>query len=361
MFSRRTQRALSPNALALAVEKRPPRYDLTVSNPTVVGLSEVVSLPAAARYEPEPFGIRSAREAVARWYGGARDAEVVLTASSSEAYQWLMQLCADVGDQWLVPAPSYPLLDELARLASVELVRYPLRFDGEWVLDVEVLEACAGPRTRAVVVVAPANPTGHSPSEAEWSVLEALCVRRGWALVVDEVFAAPERSRVRRPAGPLRFVLGGLSKAAGQPQLKLSWMVVQGPRELTRPALGRLEWMADALLSVATPVQLALPALLEGSVAFRARVAQRRSVNLESLRAACPPDYSLLPAEAGWSAVVRVGEEPDEMTRCLELLERGVLVHPGFFYDFPTGKHLVVSLLPEPEVFSAGARALSPL
>lgn len=355
MFSRRTQRSLSSNALALAVERQPPRWDLTVSNPTWVGLSETFELPPASTYAPEPFGLISAREEVVRWYGGGSAQQVVLSASSSEAYAWLMQLTCDAGDSWLAPAPCYPLLEELSRLNGVELSRYPLRFDGEWTIDFAALEA-AGSEVKAVVVVSPGNPTGHYPSDEEWARLEALCAARGWVLVVDEVFASPERSRVRAEAKCLRFVLAGLSKAVGQPQLKLSWTVVQGPG--ADEALRRLEWIADAFLSVATPVQLALPRLLAGSVAFRERVEERRAANLAALKAACPPEFTVLPSPAGWSAVLRVPAQPDEETRCLQWLERGVRVQPGWFYDFPEGHHLVVSLIIEPERLIAALTAL---
>jgi aspartate/methionine/tyrosine aminotransferase len=357
MFSRRTQRPLGLNPLAAAAARTPPHLDWTESNPTRVGLSEVFELPPAPNYSPEPLGLNSAREAVVHWYGGGDPRQVLLTASSSEAYTWLMQLSGDAGDEWLVPAPSYPLLDELARLSGLTLSRYPLRFDGQWHVDFAALEAAATERTRALVVVAPANPTGHSPSAEEWQRLESLCASRGWALVIDEVFGAPERSRLHAPAPCLRFVLGGLSKACGQPQLKLSWTVVQGPG--ADEALARLEWMADAFLSVSTPVQLALPRLLETSAAFGARVDERRRVNLATLRSGSPPDFTVLPSDAGWSAVIRVGAEPDEETRCLQLLERGALVQPGYFYDFPEGHHLVVSLIVEPESLAQWGRLVA--
>ena len=356
MFSRRTERTLALNRLAEAVEKTPPRWDLTVSNPTAAGLSETFELPPAPVYQPEPFGLISAREAVVDWYGRGDPRRVVLSASSSEAYSWLMQLTCDPGDEWLAPAPCYPLLDELAALSGIGLARYPLRYDGEWVIDFSALEA-AGGKTKAVVVVSPGNPTGHYPSEPEWHRLEQLCASRGWALVVDEVFAPPDRSCLRLEPRCLRFVLGGLSKAVGQPQLKLSWMTVQGPG--SAEALARLEWIADAYLSVSTPVQLALPRILAGAAAFRARVEQRRAVNLALLRSRCPPEHTVLASHGGWSAVVRVPAVPDELTRCLGWLTgQGVLVQPGWFYDFPLGHHVVVSLIVEPETLINALEAM---
>jgi aspartate/methionine/tyrosine aminotransferase len=310
--------------------------DLTVSNPTEVGLSATgVSLPSVDVYAPDPLGLPAAREAVAAWLGCAPE-NILLCASTSEAYAWLFKLLCDPGDEVLVPAPCYPLLDPLAQLEGVSLRRYPLRYDGRWNIDAVEGEA------KAVVAVSPGNPTGTYLSR-----LEAERLSR-WPLIVDEVFADPSRSVMRMNLPGLTFALGGLSKAAGLPQLKLAWMAVNGPREVFE----RLELIADTYLSVNSPVQHLAARLLCGD--FRARVAQRCAQNRALLQKQLPASWSLLEAEGGWSAVLRVPEHPDEETRCLELLERGVVVHPGYFYDFPSGAHLVLSLLPTPEVFEAG-------
>ncbi len=210
--------------------------------------------------------------------------------------------------------------------------------------------------TRALIVVSPGNPTGTSLDEQECERLGRFCAEHGLALIIDEVFAAPERSLARRAWPCLTFILGGLSKAAGLPQLKLAWTAVSGPG--AGEALARLELMADTYLSgVSSPVQAALPSILQGSAEFRARITARCAENRSLLR---PPDpsWQLLNADAGWCAVLRVPEHPGEEARCLALLERGVAVHPGFFYDFPFGAHLVLSLLPRPEDFVEGLRRL---
>jgi aspartate/methionine/tyrosine aminotransferase len=339
-LSNRTSWPREPNALTLkrAELERQGRdiVDLTVSNPTEVGLSPTgVSLPAVDVYAPDPLGLRAAREAVARWVGCDVE-QVILCASTSEAYAWLFKLLCDPGDEVLVPAPCYPLLDHLAQLEGVSLRRYPLRYDGRWNVD-----AVEGP-AKAVIAVSPGNPTGTYLSRDEAERLSR------WPLIVDEVFADPSRSVLRMKLPGLTFVLGGLSKAAGLPQLKLAWLAVNGPREVFE----RLELIADTYLSVNSPVQPLAGELLAQD--FRARVAQRCAQNRALLKKHLPPSWSLLEAEGGWSAVVRVPEHPNEETLCLSLLERGVAVHPGYFYDFPSGAHVVLSLLPRPEVFEEG-------
>jgi aspartate/methionine/tyrosine aminotransferase len=339
-LSNRTSWPREPNALSLKRAELEPQghdiIDLTVSNPTEVGLSPTgVSLPAVDVYAPDPLGLRSAREAVAQWLGCGPE-QIILCASTSEAYAWLFKLLCDPGDEVLVPAPCYPLLDHLAQLEGVSLGRYPLRYDGRW--NIDAVQGTA----KAVVAISPGNPTGTYLSRDEAERLSR------WPLIVDEVFADPSRSVMRMKLPGLTFALGGLSKAAGLPQLKLAWIAVNGPREVFE----RLELIADTYLSVNSPVQQLASALL--SPDFRTRVAQRCAQNRELLRQHLPPSWSLLDAEGGWSAVVRVPEHPDEETLCLTLLERGVAVHPGYFYDFPSGAHLVLSLLPRPEVFERG-------
>jgi aspartate/methionine/tyrosine aminotransferase len=241
-----------------------------------------------------------------------------------------------------VPAPCYPLLEHLGQLEGVTLERYPLRYDGRW--NVDPLESTA----KAIVAVSPGNPTGTYLSAAEAHALAA----RGVPLIVDEVFADPERSVLRMNLPGVTFALGGLSKAAGLPQLKLAWLAVNGPPEVFE----RLELIADTYLSVNGPVQHAAAALLQTD--FRARVAERCAQNRACLKN-LEPGWTLLDSEGGWSAVLRVPELPDEETRCLALLERGLAVQPGYFYDFPAGAHLVLSLLPQPEEFARGVALLA--
>ena len=382
MFSARTRFDLARNRLAAAVEARrragAPVLDLTESNPTRAGLAgprdllEGLAQPSALAYEPAPFGLPAARAAVAADYArrgfpvGAD--RVLLTASTSEAYAFLFKLLCDPGDDLLVPRPGYPLFEYLAALEAVRAVPYALDHDGEWHLSASALARAATPRTRAVVAVNPNNPTGAFLKEEERDLLEGFCAERGLALVSDEVFADysfrddPRRAgSVARDGSALAFSLGGLSKSCALPQLKLAWCVVTGPEERRREAAARLEVVADTFLSVSTPVQHAAPALLARREELQAPVRARLAANLAELRRrlAAGSPATLLEPEGGWYAVLRVPATVPEEERVLRLLEeRAVLVHPGYFFDFPREAYLVLSLLPEPEVFGDAAGRL---
>jgi aspartate/methionine/tyrosine aminotransferase len=375
VFSNRVSSDLTPNRLSAAVarlrEGRIGFDDLTESNPTRAGIAypgrllDALAQPSGLIYTPEPFGLPSARDAVVgdfrrRGTSVSRD-RVVLTASTSDAYSMLFKLLCDPGDEVLVPAPSYPLFEYLAALDSVRPRTYQLEYHGAWSLDLDLLRRATTDRTRAVVVVNPNNPTGSYLKRAELDALAVHCRAHGLALIGDEVFAEyvldaelPRTSSVLAQRQALTFGLGGLSKGLGLPQLKLGWMVATGPDELVRPALERLELICDTYLSVATPVQAALPALLAEGAAIRTGIRERVTRNYRALLEAAPqyPSVNVLPAEGGWYAVIQVPAMQSEESLVLQLLEHDrVLVHPGYFFDFPREAFLVMSLLPRPEVF----------
>jgi len=371
MFSTRLPASLVPTPLAAAVAARRARpgrlLDLTLSNPTTAGLAYPETLAAAwsnvaaLRYDPHPRGMRSAREAVAAWHASVGDVvspeRLVLTASTSEAYSHLFKLLCDPGDRVLVPCPSYPLFEHLAHLDAVAVDRYTFRDAGRWVLDEADLEMQITPRTRAVIVVSPNNPTGSVPTAREWEALGAACRRHGLALIVDEVFSAYPIGRdglVTTPAMPgvLTFRLNGLSKLVGLPQAKLGWILVAGPDDTVTAAIDALEVIADTYLSVSTPVQVALPSLLAEGASVRRQILDRVRANLAQIATRVAGSaLDVRPPDGGWSVVLRVPSlgEPDDLP--LALLERDVLVHPGYFYDLPHDGYVVLSLLaPEADV-----------
>ena len=388
MFSSRLPGALEENAVTRSLHRLRnagvPVIDLTETNPTRVHLTYPADLhrrlasPAALTYAPEPLGISSAREAVSREYtrqGAAVPADrIALTASTSETYSLLFKLLCDAGDQILIPQPSYPLFEMLSQLDTVVTVPYALHMYSGWSLDRASIEQALSVRTRAVLVVSPNNPTGSvlSQDDVEW--LAAVCAARDIALIADEVFFDYPLRRtgsgpVRRPIAALTlpaltFCLGGLSKSAGLPQMKLGWIAVSGPDALVAEALSRLELIMDTYLSVSTPVQLAAASLIDAGAGIRAAIQARVSMNLARCRAliAARPDVSMLEPDAGWCVVVQMPATETEEDVVLRLLEdRQVLVHPGYFFDFPNEAFLVLSLLPEPDVFADGvARVLRP-
>jgi len=361
--------------------------DLTESNPTRVGLPyptdalrAAIARADLAVYEPAPLGLPAARAAVAAAYAaagaGVDPASVVLTASSSESCSFLFKLLCDPGDAVLIPEPSYPLYDYLVRLEGAVPVPYRLTFDGVWSIDLGSLdEALAaararGARPRAIVIASPNNPTGSFTKRDELARLAAIAADADLAIVADEVFAdyaaAPDPTRVSpaaldpvvAAAAPV-FSLGGLSKSCGLPHLKLGWIVVGGPH--AEKTLAGLELVADTYLSVGAPVQRALPDLLALGVGIRAAIAARVAANRAALVRAldAAPGCTLLPAEAGWSAIVRVpAVRSDEAWAAALVTDAGVLVHPGYFFDLRGGTFLVLSLLPEPGIFGEAIRRL---
>ena len=381
MFSTRVPADRRPNRLsaALAAARRARALvDLTISNPTRVGIAYPPDLldpladPAALDYAPEPFGLPSACEAVARTYErrGLRVTpdRVVLTASTSEAYSLLFKLLGDAASTVLAPVPSYPLFDHLTALDGLRQRSYRLEFHGSWSVDPASIDEAWSPDTCAVLAVSPNNPTGSALRDGDAAELVQRCGERGAALILDEVFAdypmsaaLPEPAAFRSDAC-LLFRLGGLSKTAGLPQVKLGWIAVSGPDALVNDALDRLALICDTYLSVSTPVQVAAARLLERSAVVRERILLRIRQNYAALCDAARTHGSgavtVLPVEGGWSAVLRVPATRGEEALALDLLDHGVVAHPGFFFDFPHEAYLVLSLLPDPGAFAAGVRTI---
>jgi alanine-synthesizing transaminase len=378
VFSTRVPAELTPNRLTSAVAGMRAEgravLDLTLSNPTRAGFDYPLDLlePLADRraliYDPHPAGLPDARRAVARDYqrqGIAVAADhIVLTAGTSDAYSVLFKLLADSGDEILVPRPSYPLFDHLTRLDMLIARPYDIEYHGAWSVDFTSVEHALGPRTRAVLIVSPNNPTGSVISEGELERLAALCGPRGISIISDEVFldyelepdAARRAARALSRPDVLSFSLGGLSKTVGLPQVKLGWIAAGGPASLVNTAIERLELICDTYLSVSMPVQIAAPLLLERGVSIREQIRARVLANYGWLRdhtngSTC----TALRCDAGWFAVLRVPGIGSEEDLVLSLLTGdGILTHPGYFYDFPREAFLVVSLLPPEAAFQDG-------
>ena len=375
MFSSRVPVSLTSNRIGRAVARARDAgieiVDLTNSNPTTAGFCYPTGLldslggPAGLEYRPEPLGLRGARRAVARHlqrYKLDVDAgRVVLTASTSDAYAALFKLLCDAGDEVLVPRPSYPLFEHLTRLEGIEARPYELEYHGRWEINLPHLRERLSPRTRAILLVNPNNPTGSFASADELDAVMALCRIADLVLIVDEVFgfypmtgATRGPSVLDRASDVLTFSLGGLSKAVGLPQLKLGWIIAGGPRPLVQRALDRLELICDTYLSVAMPVQLAVGTILDRGAAVTAQISQRVRQNYAMLHALVEdhPASRLLSVDGGWYAPVQVPATRSEESLVLDLLERErVLVHPGYFFDFPREAFLLLSLLPEPDLF----------
>ena len=387
MFAARTNWNLQANRFSRALQNHRATgkvlFDLTASNPTTCGFAypaeEILSALAnrrALEYSPESKGLRRAREAVAEYYqdrpgfgicAGSVDPErIILTAGTSEAYNYIFRLLCEPGDEILFPAPSYPLLEYLAGLNDVRLVPYPLFYDHGWHIDFAALSAALTPRSRAVLVVHPNNPTGSFVMPKEATELHSICAEREMAIVADEVFldyAAESKphSTFAFDGPALAFTLSGLSKISALPQMKLAWLVASGPQPLVRRAMERLEIIADTFLSAGTPVQLALPKLLGIRGQMQRQLQNRIAANLAHLDAALVANklISRLDRQGGWYAVLRVPVAGSDEDLAVALLEKNsVLVHPGRFFDFRQDGFLVLSLITPETVFREGVRRL---
>ena len=386
MFAGRVPHDLSPNELtqALAAARRSGRrvLDLTSTERTGVGLppptsEELAALadPRVAAYKPDPRGALEAREAVAEYYAGreARSrhpgpdpAHIVLTAGTSEAYAHLCRLLCDAGDEILIPSPSYPLFEPIARLEEVGTQTYPLVYEGRWRPDLERLRDGIGPRTRAVILVEPNNPTGSCVAAAARSEIVALCAERGVALIVDEVFgdfawrSGETLASMAGETGTLTFALNGISKSCGLPQLKLGWIAVSGPDAAVEEAMGGLEWIADLFLTVSSPPQWALPRLLRSRGPFQDAASERIRTNLALLSrmSAEPGGFGVLEGDGGWTAVLRFGPRAGDDMALDALRDHDVLLHPGHYYGLPEEGDAVVSLLTPSETLAEGVGRL---
>jgi alanine-synthesizing transaminase len=385
MFSDRSNWNLSPNSLSVLLQDKKSRgiaiLDLTVSNPTRIGLDydseeilAAISQPQSMVYEPDPRGLVQAREAIAKYYRdrGERvnlDA-IFLTASTSEAYSVLFKLLGNPGDEILIPRPGYPLFSYLVCFEGLHAFSYPIRYDDHkgWSIDMDALQALINPKTKAIILVNPNNPTGSYVSRQELAALDAVCQEYDLALIADEVFSdfnateKPARNRtVVNHSSSLTFVLNGLSKMVGLPQVKLGWILVNGDPDLSAAALSRLEMMLDFYLSTSTPVQHAAKRLLHQRQVIQRQMFSRIASNsrfLEEQLARTSNIRSLI-REGGWYAVIEIFDEVSDEDRVLRLLDQdNTLVHPGYFYEFHREGFLVVSLLTSDDIFRDGITRL---
>ena len=381
-FSQRTAWDLHPSDFSTALSEARTAgrdlIDLTISNPTRCGFeydTTAIFAPLACEeiqrqalvYDPDPRGLRSAREAVTLYYADhaatVQSNSIFLTTSTSEAYSWVFRLICDAGDEVLVAQPSYPLFDFLAALDDVVLKPYPLFYDYGWWIDFAELERQIGPRTRAILIVHPNNPTGHWTHRAEREKLGTLCALHGLVLIVDEVFLdfpissanneSPAESFATGPHPVLTFVLSGISKVCALPQMKVAWVAVFGPESRASEAEARLEVIADTFLSMNAPAQLSLPVWL----ANRSKMQQQIRVRIEeNLQALLSLGVEVLKMEAGWSAVVRFRALK---SAAASLLDADVIVHPGDFYGISDPRLIVLSLITPTTLFELGVSKLS--
>lgn len=382
MFSRRTDWSFEQNPLMLALaqlkEKKVKVFDLTESNPTQAGFAfphrpilQALVLSKSSLYQPQPFGSEEARRAIVQMYArqgvAIRPEQIILTASSSEAYSFLFRLLLNPGEEALFPSPSYPLFDFLGQLNDVDIRSYPFFYKKRWEIDLLALQERFSAKTRALVLVSPNNPTGSFVKAQELEVINRLCQERDVAIICDEVFSDyvinMHKDGVRTLSGnaeALTFVLGGLSKSLGLPQMKLSWIIVNGPSEKVQEALKRLEIIADTYLSVNTPAQNAVPIWLRLKDKIQRPIQARIQQNQKVLQDLCAQTaFKVLSLEGGWYGILQLPEGLSEEQFTEQLLRaQYTFAHPGYFFDLEGEGHIVVSLLTRKDVFLEGIKRI---
>ncbi len=385
MFSSRLDADLTPGRLQRALDglraAGTPLLDLTRSNPPQCGLgpapdelARALAVSRSAEYDPDPRGMLSTRQSVARYYADrglpTGPEAIFLSASTSQAYAEVIKLFANPGDEVLVPQPSYPLFDMLVALEGCKLVRFPAfcSSEGRWRIDEHALQHAFTSRTRLLILVSPNNPTGAYLAPEQLVAIQHLCAAKRIPLLLDEVFHDYPAEGCCAPAAAgdetqgLTLRLNGLSKVIGAPQIKLGWLRLSGDESAVRAAVTRLEFIADAYLSASTPAQLVAEALLPVRAPLQARIRERLGENQRAAGQAFATSSAahLLPREGGWYGVVRLPEGEDDEDLVYQLLvDDHVIVQPGFFFDFPQGEHLVLSLLPPVAEFADGVQRIA--
>jgi alanine-synthesizing transaminase len=385
MLSRRFNYNIEDNKISKLLKQKKSAgievLDLTESNPTkvfleydVTGILKSISHPDSMKYNPDPKGIQTAREAISLYYKDKNveinEDDIFLTSGTSEAYSFVLKLLTDPSDEILIPRPGYPLFSFIAEMESVEIQYYDLNYsnDGFWKIDFDSLKSCLTNKSKAIICINPNNPTGNYIKKDELNELISICRTYNLALICDEVFMDYEievdKKDIFSFSGKkdvLTFTLNGLSKICALPQLKLSWIVVNGPQKERDEAKAKLEIITDTYLSVGTPIQLALRSLLEGKEIIQMKIRNRiiRNYNFLKEELLNRNNVELLNTEGGWYSILKVKSDIDEeyLTHSL-LKEKDVYVHPGYFFDFKDEGYIVVCLLTSEEIFSEGMKRI---
>lgn len=341
-------------------------------------LQEILSgaLQEARIYRPDSFGQKVAREAIAQSYNVTNEClaftseQILLTPGTSMSYWYCFKMLAEAGDQILCPRPSYPLFDYIAKISGVKLAYYDLIESQNWEIDLPNLEKQINPRTRAIVIVSPHNPTGSVIDEEQIEKLGEILMRHELPVISDEVFSEflfereqlpsrkmPQRTlsqrklpRIASSKAPLVFTLNGLSKNYALPGMKIGWIIVSGRKSLVHNSLRTLEMISDTFLPVNEIAQFAAAEIIKRGSAFINKqiefVRECRNMALNTLA-----DLSFVRPQGGF--YMTLPSEVDEEEIAFQLLEKEqILVHPGYFYEME-GNHIVMSFILDPKEIDA--------
>ncbi|PJZ78257.1 pyridoxal phosphate-dependent aminotransferase [Leptospira neocaledonica] len=353
--------------------------DLTVSNPTKVGLVypreailHSIEKPESMEYDPNPKGMLNARKSIVGYYKekgyNISEEDLFLTSSSSEAYSYLIKLLCNPGEEVLIPSPGYPLFEFLSLLDGVEFNSYKLDQNDSWKIDFEDLGSKITNKTKILFLVSPNNPTGSLLTSEEFEKLKVISKTKKITLILDEVFSDYLHEENQNQFDffhtdfPI-FVVNGISKILALPQMKLSWIHVGGPTNWKKECKERLEIISDTYLSVGTPIQLALPELFQWRNMIQSQILRRIRRNLQILENfhSSHTGIGYTSPKGGWYAVLRSESFLNDKEFSFRLLEKEkVLVHPGSIFGFEEDSgSIVISLISETELFQSGLEKIS--
>ena len=266
-------------------------------------------------YAPSP-GIVAAREAAAADFvsrGVKVSADrVLITSGTSEGIELALTGIVDEGDEVLVPSPTYPLYTAVLAKIGAEPAYYRTDHTREWMPDLDHIRSLINPRTRALVVIDPNNPTGALYGEQMQRDLIALAESHGLVILADEVYgdlaydgAVPPMAALDNDAAIISY--SSLSKAYLAPGWRAGWMAVGSSPRLD-PALAAIKKLADGRLCSPGPMQYAVTAALTGDrshqIDFRRQLRER--ADLTTARMNAIPGMSCVAPRGAFYAMPKV-------------------------------------------------------
>lgn len=357
--------------------------DLTLSNPTlcnfdysIYNLGKIFSNSNNYKYNPSPSGSEDLRQAIYSYYENRlhkiqehfnfEKNNLFFTSGTSESYSHLFKIFCNPGDNIIIPKPGYPLIYYLAEINNLKTKYYKFIYkENHWSINFKSLEKSINKKTKCIIAINPNNPTGNYIKKEEFDRLLLICEENNLPLIIDEVFFDYQYEKAKDIISfhefknyniPI-FILNGLSKTAGLPQMKLGWIYFTANENNTYKIRNALEFICDTYLSVNTPIINATPEILEKSPFIQNQIKERIKTNFKFLEDSAKSEkkIKLLGYEGGWYCVIKIKGKIDDDNFALKLLEeKYVFIHPGYFYDFEKDGYIVISLILPEQVFKTG-------
>jgi alanine-synthesizing transaminase len=346
---------------------------LNIGNPALFGfrtpetmrLAMIENFPDSEGYCHQK-GIFPAREAIVmqqqgRGVSGVTAEDVFIGNGVSELIDIALRALLNEGDEVLVPSPDYPLWTAAVNLNRGKAVHYPCRPENGFVPDPNEIESLISPRTRAIVIVNPNNPTGAVYPREVLSVIARLAERRGLVLLCDEIYDqitydgaefVPMATLVQ---DAVCVTMSGLSKVYRACGYRVGWAIVSGDVGAAKDFISAMELLASLRLCSNVPGQWAVQTALGGYQSIReltapgGRLYESRKAIIDSVSR--NPSLQLRAPAGALYAFVGVGNDLpdfDDQAFALELLEtKHVLVAPGVSFNVPYNTHFRITNLPD--------------